>query len=154
MLNKLIMALGATALLAVPAQAAGSQVQVGVLTCDVDAGVGLIIGSSKQLECTFERDDGRIENYTGAIRKLGLDVGVTGRTKIVWVVFAATDTPIGRHSLAGRYVGASTEATVGVGLGANVLVGGSNRSFALQPFSVQGQTGLNLSVAFAGLTLR
>ena len=71
---------------------------------------------------------------------------------MVWDVYAPTT----KHfaALAGKYVGASGEATVGVGLGANVLVGGSNRTVALQPVSVQGQTGLNLAVGVAGLTLR
>ena len=36
-------------------------------------------------------------------------------------------------------------ATVGVGLGANVLVGGSGNSIALQPVSIEGTTGLNVA---------
>jgi hypothetical protein len=57
-------------------------------------------------------------------------------------------------ALAGEYGGASAEATVGAGLGANVLVGGSDRTVSLQPVSVQGQAGLNLAVGVSGLTLR
>ena len=52
-----------------------------------------------------------------------------------------------------RSVGATGEATVAVGLGANVLVGGSIRSVALQPLSATGQTGLNLAVGVADLQL-
>jgi hypothetical protein len=128
--------------------------QLGRLACDVAPGVGLIIGSSKGLTCTFHRDGHRDEHYTGSINKLGIDIGVTGRTHIEWLVLAATHTEYSPHALAGTYVGASAEATVGVGLGANALVGGSHRGYALQPVSVQAQTGLNASLALAGLTLR
>lgn len=154
MIKKLLLALTATFLLAGAAQAQSSRIQVGILTCDVEPGVGLIIASSKDLSCEFEGEDGEYEVYDGTINKLGLDVGVTVATKIAWLVFAAADVPVREGFLAGRYAGASGEATVGVGLGANWLVGGSRKAIALQPWSVQGQAGLNLSLAFASLTLR
>ena len=51
-------------------------------------------------------------------------------------------------------MGASgAEATAGAGLGANLLVGGTGRSFSLQPLSVQGQTGLNFAAGVTTLTL-
>lgn len=153
MIKKLLLALAATFLITGGAEAA-SRIQVGVLTCDVDAGIGLIVASSKHLTCDFEGEDGSYETYSGTIRKLGLDVGFTAITKIAWLVFAAADTPVDDNFLAGRYVGGSGEATVGLGVGANWLVGGSRRSVALQPWSVQGQAGLNVSLAFASLTLR
>jgi len=133
---------------------AQSQVQVGRLSCDVEGGIGFIIGSSKNMTCRFIRKGYRTETYQGQINKLGLDIGITGQTKIEWLVFSGSTTRVGPRSLAGTYAGASAEATLGVGLGANWLVGGSSRGFALQPWSVQGQTGLNYSLAFAGLTLR
>lgn len=144
----LLLGLGQTA------EAAQGRVQVGRLACNVAPGIGFIIGSSKQLVCRFTRDGRRAETYHGSINKLGLDVGFTALTHIEWLVFAATDTRYAPRALAGDYVGGSGEATFGVGLGANWLVGGSRRSFALQPLSVQAQAGLNLSVAFANLTLR
>lgn len=141
-----------------PAQADAAQrnsrVEVGRLACDVAPGIGFIIASSKDMTCWFHRNGQRAERYTGNISKLGIDIGVTALTHIEWLVFASTNTRYTRRALAGNYVGASAEATVGVGLGANWLVGGSRRSFALQPLSVQAQAGLNYSVAFAGLTLR
>lgn len=136
------------------ADAAPSRVQVGRLACNVAPGVGLIIVSSKRLACTFYRNGSRPERYTGSINKLGIDIGVTAATHIEWLVFAAARTRYTPHALAGSYVGASAEATLGVGLGANWLIGGSRRSYALQPLSVQAQAGLNYSVALAGLTLR
>ncbi len=135
---------------------AQSRTEIGVLNCVVERGTGFIIGSRKQLSCSFDPADGVVgvrETYTGEIAKYGLDIGVTEQTLIKWLVLAPT-TAYPAHALAGTYVGASGEVTLGVGLGANVLVGGSNDTFALQPISVQAQTGLNLAIGVASLTLR
>lgn len=135
-----------------PAAAQANRVQAGVLDCDVSAGIGLIIGSRKQVTCSFTPSaGGPREVYVGSIGKFGLDVGATAGGRMVWAVFAPTNAP--RAALAGTYVGASAEASAGPGLGANALVGGSNRTVALQPLSVQGQAGVNLAVGVAGLTL-
>lgn len=144
-----ILALG---LAASPALAAKKGVKIGVLTCDVAGGVGMIIGSSRSVDCTFEGTVGQRERYVGTIGKLGLDIGVTGKAIMAWAVFAPGKLKSG--ALAGNYAGASAEATVAVGLGANVLVGGSNKSIALQPFSVQAQTGLNIAAGVASLKLK
>jgi len=137
---------------AAPAAAQVNRVQAGVLDCDVSAGIGLIVGSRKQVTCTFNpTTGGPREAYVGTIGKFGLDVGATTGGRMVWGVYAPTNAP--RAALAGTYVGASADASVGAGLGANVLVGGSNRTIALQPVSVQGQAGINLAVGVAGLTL-
>jgi hypothetical protein len=150
----MIRTLLAVSLLALGAGAAQAQtrpVQIGTLDCNVAGGVGLIVGSQKQMRCVFRRS-GRDEIYVGRITRFGLDVGVTRRARMVWSVFAPT-TGVGRGALAGTYAGASAQATVGAGVGANVLVGGGSRSFSLQPLSVQGQTGLNLALGVAGLDL-
>jgi hypothetical protein len=95
---------------------------------------------------------GTPSNYTGTIRKFGLDIGVTGEGVMVWTVLTAVK-GVPANGLAGQYVGATAQASVVVGVGANALIGGSNDAFALQPFSVQGQVGLNLAVGVAELTL-
>ena len=139
----------------VPSHAAprAERTRVGTLTCDISAGIGIIIASKKHVTCMFTPSRrGPREVYTGSITKFGLDIGGTSGGEMVWSVYAPTTRRYG--ALAGEYTGASAEATVGAGLGANVLVGGSNRTVALQPVSVQGQTGLNLAVGVAGLTLR
>ena len=141
----------AGALAAVPAQA--QNVQAGTLVCDVSGGVGLIVASQREMACTFTNSRGELEVYTGTIRRFGLDIGTTAGGQMVWSVFAPSG-PFARGALAGNYSGASAEATVVAGLGANVLVGGSNRSVALQPLSVQGQAGLNLAVGVADLQLQ
>jgi hypothetical protein len=132
---------------------AQERIQAGSLTCDVSAGIGLIIGSQRNVSCTFTPSlPGPIEYYTGTISKLGVDIGVTGGGVMVWLVWSPTTRPVG--GLSGNYVGASAEASVVAGLGANALVGGSNRSVALQPLSVSGQVGLNIAAGVAGLDLR
>jgi hypothetical protein len=133
--------------------AAAQRIKAGLLTCDVSGGIGLIIASQKQVSCVYAPDlPGPQEAYVGSFSRFGLDIGVTGAGVMVWAVF--TDTTRGPGFLAGDYVGASGEVTLAAGLGANVLIGGSNRTVALQPLSVQGQVGLNLAVGIGDLTLR
>jgi hypothetical protein len=141
-------------LLSPPAVLAQSapQIRVGVLNCNVAGGAGFVFGSSKQLDCVFESGQRR-ERYHGVINKFGLDLGVTSNSVIAWAVLASTD-KVGPGSLAGTYGGVSGEASVGVGLGANALLGGSNRSIGLQPLSVGAQQGLNVAVGIAALELR
>jgi Protein of unknown function (DUF992) len=131
---------------------AQNRTRVGVLTCSVSGGIGLIVTSQKTTVCTFDPRRGRNERYVGVIRRFGLDVGVTGRGVLAWAVFSGGS--LAPDSLAGSYVGASAEATLGAGLGANALVGGNNRSVALQPLSVSGQTGLNLALGVGDFELR
>jgi hypothetical protein len=142
-----------TLVIAVAEPAAAQQVRAGLLTCDVSAGIGLIITSQKQVTCTFAPDRADIarEDYDGTITKFGLDLGVVGGGVMVWAVF--TRTVAGPGFLAGDYFGASGEASLGAGLGANVLIGGSNRTVTLQPLSVSGQIGINVAVGVAELRL-
>jgi hypothetical protein len=128
-------------------------VEVGTLVCDVSGGLGLIIASQREMICSLEAIDGFTDRYLGMINRFGLDLGATTAGTIVWTVVAPTRDLYSPGALAGIYVGASAEATVGVGLGANVLVGGGDRSFTLQPVSVQGQTGLNIAAGVAELVL-
>jgi hypothetical protein len=150
-------ALIATALILVlqpfHASAAG-ETQVGVLNCTVEGGSGFIIGSKKELTCVFDRTSGASETYTGQISKFGIDIGKTKVSHLAWGVFAVSMDVADPGKLAGSYGGVTGEATVGVGLGANVLVGGFNNSIALQPISVQSQEGLNIAAGIAQLTLK
>jgi hypothetical protein len=153
MLDRAVAALAFVLASASAGPALAQQVRAGLLTCDVSAGIGLIITSQKELSCVFtpERADIAREEYDGTITKYGLDLGVIGRGVMVWGVF--TGTVAGPGFLAGDYVGASGEATLGVGVGANVLVGGSNRTVTLQPLSVSGQIGINVALGVASLRL-
>jgi hypothetical protein len=136
---------------AVPTQAGG--VKIGVLNCHVEGGAGFIIGSSKSVDCVFKpANGGGREYYTGSIGKLGVDIGITNDTVIGWAVFAPGK--LSRGALKGSYSGASAEATIGAGLGANVLIGGFKHGINLQPISVQAQTGLNVAGGITSLHLR
>src|SRR6476469_5308581 len=153
--------LGAIAVLAVAAAVAlpilastpANRTKVGTLSCAASRGIGVIITSKKDLTCMFTPSQpGPREVYVGSITKFGLDLGATAGGEMVWAVYAPTTRKFG--ALAGDYGGATAEATVGAGLGANVLVGGSDRTISLQPISVQAQTGINLAVGVADLILR
>ncbi len=149
------MAAGALALAAAaPAQSQPDQsgVRVGVLTCHRAAGWGMIVGSSRQVRCSFEHDGRVVGYYRGHIDKLGVDVGYQDRGTLVWAVFAPTNGPP-HGSLNGRYGGVTAGASLGAGAAANVLVGGFDRSISLQPLSVEGTTGVNLAAGVAGMTL-
>lgn len=135
-----------------PAQSGGLGVKVGVLNCRMESGVGFIIGSSKDVDCTFHRAGGGSEHYSGSIGKLGIDIGFTQETVLGWVVFAPGK--VKRGALKGSYTGAGAEATVGLGAGANVLIGGFRKGINLQPLSLQAQSGLNVAAGVASLHLR
>jgi hypothetical protein len=148
-ISALALVVGAAAL-APPAEAQG--VQVGLLTCNVASGFGFVFGSTRAINCTFSPSGGGPpQHYVGAINKYGVDIGYLQGGVIVWTVVAPG--AIGPGALQGTYVGATGSATVGVGLGANVLVGGSSNSIALQPVSIEGTTGLNVAAGIAEMTL-
>ncbi|HEY4167854.1 MAG TPA: DUF992 domain-containing protein [Reyranella sp.] len=127
-------------------------VNVGSLSCNVSGGVGFVFGSSRTLNCVFTRSDGVGERYEGTIRRYGVDIGFTRESTIVWVVFAPGS--IAPGAIAGEYAGATAQGTVGVGIGANVLLGGSSNQITLQPVSVEGSVGLNAAAGVAALSLR
>lgn len=156
MVRKLALAVGAVGLVAgalvygPPAQAQG--VKAGVLSCNVASGFGFIFGSSRAVNCTFSPPGGPPQRYVGSIDQFGVDIGYTAGGVLVWTVLAPTTSPA-PGSLAGSYGGVTASATVAVGVGANVLVGGSNNTISLQPLSIEGNTGLNVAAGVAALTL-
>jgi hypothetical protein len=138
---------------AAPALAAPHGINVGSLVCNVSSGWGFIFGSSKDLHCTFRQNDKRAVHYTGSISKFGVDIGYTEGGVLVWDVVAPSS-DVRPGSLTGDYSGASADATVGVGVGANALIGGLDKSIALQPLSVQGNEGLNVAAGIGEISLR
>jgi hypothetical protein len=140
------------AMVTAPADAQPNRIQVGTLTCAMSASIGFIVGSQKNVNCVFRGQPGEPEEgYTGTMTTIGLDIGITTGGVIVWTVFANTNRYAGM--LAGTYSGATAEVSVAAGLGANVLVGGSNRTVALQPLSLQGQIGLDVAAGIGQLEL-
>ncbi|HVN63897.1 MAG TPA: DUF992 domain-containing protein [Candidatus Binataceae bacterium] len=128
-------------------------VRAGYLTCHVASGWGFIFGSSRDLHCAYAAQPGYTEYYTGSITKFGADIGYLSSGVILWAVVAPT-TNLGQGALAGHYGGATASAAVGVGGGANVLIGGFKHSVALQPVSIEGQNGLNVAAGVVELTLK
>ena len=148
-----IAALTLGAAFALPASAAEHGVKVGNLTCHVSSGFGFVFGSSKDLNCTFNAGQSRIEHYTGSVSKFGVDIGYTQDGVIVWGVFAPTS-DVRAGALEGDYAGASASAAGGVGVVANILVGGLDKSFSLQPISLEGMKGLNVAAGIGSITLK
>jgi hypothetical protein len=140
------------ALSGVPADAQ-SRVRAGVLECVGHAGASFIIGSVHEFDCVFRADGGGQYPYVGVVRRVGLDLGFQQRIAMAWLVLAPT-ARVGPGDLAGGYGGVSAGVALGIGAGANILVGGSNNTFALQPVSVAGQTGVNLAAGVASFELR
>ena len=139
--------------LAMPALADdhAANVKVGTLSCNEHSGWGFVFGSSHEVRCTFTSGD-RVEHYEGSISKFGVDVGYQQSGVILWEVVAPNDHPR-PGALDGHYGGLTAGAAVGLGVDANALIGGSDRSIALQPLSVQGMQGLNVAAGIGELTL-
>jgi len=154
MRHSLILAGIAAALLAssVDAQAPMDRVRVGVLECRGGASIGFVVGSVTNLGCVLRVEGLPEDRYIATIRKVGLDLGITQETALAWGVFAPV-TRLAPGDLTGTYAGAQGSASLGVGVGGNVLVGGSNNTIALQPLSVQGQVGVSIAAGLESLEL-
>ena len=139
--------LAAAALLAVPlaspslALAQDAGVEIGTLTCKVEGVTNAIVYTKQTFDCSFKAADDTVETYDGVIESIGLDLSIKDDFTIVWGVLAPTDVAGEAYSIAGTYVGAGADVTLGVGVGAKVLVGKGDNSFTLQPLSVAGVTG-------------
>jgi hypothetical protein len=128
-------------------------VRAGILQCQGGQNVGFVVGSVTSLECVFQSEGRRPEPYVATVRRYGLDLGITAQTQLAWAV-NAPNSRIGYGELAGNYGGVGANASVGVGGGGNFLVGGPANAYALQPVSVQGQTGLNVAAGIADIELQ
>ena len=128
-------------------------VKIGYLSCHVSSGFGIILASSRDLSCSFTSSDGKtVENYKGEISKFGADIGYLQSGVILWEVLAPANTTA-PGSLSGQYAGATAGATLGLGAGLHVLTGGLHGSIALQPISIEGNTGLNVAAGVETMTL-
>ncbi|MDO8434576.1 MAG: DUF992 domain-containing protein [Candidatus Binatus sp.] len=146
------LALGAPMKDAVAAQG-GATVQAGILTCHVAGGFGYIIGSSRAIHCNFKPNSGVIEEYHGTMSTLGADIGYLASSAIIWAVLApSSSTQPG--ALAGTYGGVSIRAAILGGTGINALVGGFKNSIALQPLSIEGNTGLYIGGGIGVMSLK
>src|SRR5437016_13657743 len=131
---------------------AAPPVRAGILQCQGGQNVGFVVGSVTNLECVFRSEGRRPEPYIAKVQRIGLDLGVTEQIQLSWAV-NAPNSRLGRGELAGSYGGVGANASIGVGGGGNFLVGGPQNAYALQPLSVQGQTGLNVAAGVADIDL-
>jgi len=142
-------------LAAVPAMAAGG-VELGVLTCNPIAGTetNLVIHSSVDVDCVFVHPEGE-ERYKGeAGISIGLDLSWKRTSQISYAVIGgSSDLAPEAYSLAGKYVGGKAAATVGIGAGLSVLIGGGNNNISLKPLGIEGSTGLGIQGGIGYLTL-
>jgi hypothetical protein len=138
--------------LAGPAVAEDAGVKVGFLTCDVEGGVGFIFGSSRDMTCVYSPSPDRSERYKGSISKFGVDIGYVSSAVIVWGVIAPT-TDVAPGALAGDYAGGTAGVSIGYGLAANALIGGSGQTVGLQPLSIEGNEGLNIAAGIGAMSL-
>jgi len=147
-----LLSMGAASFLAAkPAASEPVGVTAGFLNCNVGSGWGLVLGSSRPMDCVYSSSAGS-QHYIGSMKKFGVDIGYVSSGTMVWAVVAPTmGLPPG--ALTGDYLGATGSATVGVGIGANVLFGGFDRSISLQPVSLEGSTGLDVAGGIGSLTL-
>lgn len=133
---------------------AGATVRAGTLECNISGGVGLVFVEKQEMRCTYRPASGKApESYVGKIVEVGIALGATAGGVMVWGVLAA-EHDIARGALAGTYAGVSANASIGIGGGANVLIGGTGRAFVLQPLSLEGQLGLNVAGGVTTVTLR
>lgn len=155
-MKRLLAALAATASIGattLPSQA--KMVEAGFIVCQVAGGDGFVFGSTKSVECTYTPGDSsrQPERYSGQISRFGVDLGFTGDGLLKWAVLAKTHDAYDGGALAGRYVGAGSEVTAGLGLGSNILVSTTTDKWVLQPVSISGQTGLNIAFGITGFEL-
>jgi hypothetical protein len=148
-------ALALIVILAAPADAQSPQwTQAGMLRCVVNPSIGFIIAGHQSMECNFT-PNGPLppQPYQGALNMVGLDIGISAGGVFGWAVLAPT-TGIPAGALAGEYVGASGDIGLGVGVGTNVLIGGSGRTVALQPISLEGSVAVDVALGVSALKLR
>jgi hypothetical protein len=133
---------------------ANTTVRAGTLECDVSGGIGLVFVEKQTMTCTFKgAHGGPPDIYTGKIEEVGITLGATAGGVMVWAVLAAQHS-VPEGALAGTYAGVTANASIGIGGGANVLIGGTGRSFVLQPISLEGQVGINVAGGVTTLTLK
>jgi hypothetical protein len=136
------------------AQTPPSWTQAGMLSCKVDPSIGFIIAGHQSMQCRFTPNaPNPPQAYEGALNMIGLNIGITAGGVFGWAVLAPTK-GIPAGALAGEYVGASGDLGIGLGVGANVLVGGSARTFALQPVSLEGSVAVDVALGVSSLKLR
>jgi len=125
-----------------------------MLTCKLKDVKNDIVYSKEEFSCEFKMTNGEVQAYTGQIKNIGVDLSVTKDLTLVWAVLNPTGEVGAAESLKGDYVGGGASVALGAGVGANVLVGGGDKSFTLQPLSASGMVGAGVNVGIEEFELR
>lgn len=151
----LLLAALAPALAAPPARAddATARIELGLLSCELTDRTNLIVVSESRFDCVFDRNDAPDEAYVATATAVGLDLSIKDSESLRWAVLAPTEAKDRAGILEGDYGGVAASVAVAVGVGAKVLLGGFDKSIALQPLSVSGQEGVGASLGIEGMTL-
>jgi hypothetical protein len=135
-----------------PVSAANS-VNLGMLVCDMSKGIGFVLVEKQKMTCEFRPISGPTEQYTGKITDFGIELGEIKEGHLIWGVFAAALLDMQPGALAGNYLGVDADAALGLGVGANAIVGGTGKGFILQPLSVEGEIGVNIAAGIRTVSL-
>lgn len=131
---------------------AWSNTQIGMLKCDTSIGIGEILVRKQTMTCVFTHTDGKTENYTGTIHQYGVEIGMVKEGHLAWAVVAGSPAS-GTGLLAGKYAGVDASVAAGLGLGADVLVGGTGKALSLQPIAVEGEPGIGIAAGVEQIEL-
>lgn len=131
--------------------------QAGTLTCSIEPGLGLVVGSARGVACSYSFYDrkGRPvrESYAGSMTRAGFDVGLTSGQTVSWSVFTAGGFNR-RGMMSGAFAGASSDASIVVGAGTHALLGQGRRAISLEPLAASGQVGFGVGFGATGLDLQ
>ena len=146
--------LAATIALTMTASLAHARADIGVITCKLTSVDNDIVYTNEEFSCEFKPKTGDVQTYTGEIKALGVNLSVTKDVTLVWGVLAPSSDAAEAGALAGRYVGGTASVALGAGAAANVLIGGSKHTVALQPISASGLIGTGAALDIEEFELR
>jgi hypothetical protein len=129
---------------------AAAQTVAGQLRCSIAGGFGLVVAAQRSATCVYRRVDGSVEFYLGSTGRIGVDFGLTNAVTATYNVSAPDSAPPG--ALQGIFAGPGAGFTLGAGIGANALVGGTGA--ILTPIDNTYVTGLDISAGLGTLDLR
>ena len=133
---------------------ANSRIYIGSLTCNIAAGTGYVLASSKKMDCVFLGKDGiSTAQYEGTINKVGIDIGYTKAVHTIWRVYSlGSDRKA--NQIAGTYVGEQGTAAAGSQAGGNWIYGGPNAEIGMVASGIVKDAGYNLAMGVAEMTIK
>ena len=128
--------------------------QVGVLTCSMTGIDNVVVYTKEEFDCEYKPNHGDAQHYKGVIKEIGVNLSITKDNTMVWGVIAPVRELDSPDALKGTYVGGTGQVEIGGGVAANILIGGSGNTISLQPFSVNGMTGIGAALDISAFELK